>query len=208
MGVEIWDARANQVDARFRQNTGTTYPLLLQGSSTASQYIMGRDRYIVIDHRGIVRYRTPATGRLGASFDDMAIRLAITTSLDELKMALQAAADAQAAADMESGGDMTAVLAETAVPGSFALIGNYPNRFNANTEIRLQLAKAWPVALNIYDVQGRLVRGLWSGLLAAGAHQLSWDGRDEAGRAAATGIFLYRLQSAGQAETRKMLLLR
>ena len=200
MGVEIWDARANQVDARFRQNTGTTYPLLLQGSSTASQYIMGRDRYIVIDHRGIVRYRTPATGRLGTSFDDMAIRSAITTSLDELKMALQA--DAQAAADMESGGDMTAV------PGSFALIGNYPNPFNANTEIRLQLAKAGPVALNIYDVQGRLVRGLWSGLLAAGAHQLSWDGRDEAGRAAATGIFLYRLQSAGQAETRKMLLLR
>ncbi|MDE0965895.1 MAG: hypothetical protein OSB73_22440, partial [Candidatus Latescibacteria bacterium] len=153
MGVEIWDARANQVDARFRQNTGTTYPLLLQGSSTASQYIMGRDRYIVIDHRGIVRYRTPATGRLGTSFDDMAIRSAITTSLDELKMALQA--DAQAAADMESGGDMTAVLAETAVPGSFALIGNYPNPFNANTEIRLQLAKAGPVALNIYDVQGR-----------------------------------------------------
>lgn len=206
MGVEIWDARANQVDARFRQNTGTTYPLLLQGSSTASQYIMGRDRYIVIDHRGIVRYRTPATGRLGTSFDDMAIRSAITTSLDELKMALQA--DAQAAADMESGGDMTAVLAETAVPGSFALIGNYPNPFNANTEIRLQLAKAGPVALNIYDVQGRLVRGLWSGLLAAGAHQLSWDGRDEAGRAAATGIFLYRLQSVGQSETRKMLLLR
>ena len=200
MGVEIWDARANQVDARFRQNTGTTYPLLLQGSSTASQYIMGRDRYIVIDHRGIVRYRTPATGRLGTSFDDMAIRSAITTSLDELKMALQA--DAQAAADMESGGDMTAV------PGSFALIGNYPNPFNANTEIRLQLAKAGPVALNIYDVQGRLVRGLWSGLLAAGAHQLIWDGRDEAGRAAATGIFLYRLQSVGQSETRKMLLLR
>lgn len=200
MGVEIWDARANQVDARFRQNAGTTYPLLLQGSSTACQYIMGRDRYIVIDHRGIVRYRTPATGRLGTSFDDMAIRSAITTSLDELKMALQA--DAQAAADMESGGDMTAV------PGSFALIGNYPNPFNANTEIRLQLAKAGPVALNIYDVQGRLVRGLWSGLLAAGAHQLSWDGRDEAGRAAATGIFLYRLQSVGQSETRKMLLLR
>jgi len=206
LGVEIWDARANQVDARFRQNTGTTYPLLLQGSSTASQYIMGRDRYIVIDHRGIVRYRTPATGRLGTSFDDMAIRSAITISLDELKMALQA--DAQAAADMESGGDMTAVLAETAVPGSFALIGNYPNPFNVNTEIRLQLAKAGPVALNIYDVQGRLVRGLWSGLLAAGAHQLSWDGRDEAGRAAATGIFLYRLQSVGQSETRKMLLLR
>ena len=200
MGVEIWDARANQVDARFRQNTGTTYPLLLQGSSTACQYIMGRDRYIVIDHRGIVRYRTPATGRVGTSFDDMAIRSAITTSLDELKMALQA--DAQAAADMESGGDMTAV------PGSFALIGNYPNPFNANTEIRLQLAKAGPVALNIYDVQGRLVRGLWSGLLAAGAHQLSWDGRDEAGRAAATGIFLYRLQSVGLSKTRKMLLLR
>ena len=108
---------------------------------------MGRDRYIVIDHRGIVRYRTPATVRLGTSFDDLAIRSVITTSLDELKMALQA--DAQAAADMESGGDMTAV------PGSFALIGNYPNPFNANTEIRLQLAKAGPVALNIYDVQGR-----------------------------------------------------
>ena len=214
MGIDIWDGKANQVNARFKANTGTTYPLLLQGSSVASQYITGRDRYIVIDHRGIVRYRTPETGRLGTSFDDAAIRAAIAVSLDDLEVDL--AADAQAAeaaaedmqTDADADGDMTAVLDEAIAPDTFALIGNYPNPFNASTEIRLQIAEAGPAALHVYDIQGRLVRRLWVGYWSAGAHQLSWDGRDEAGRPAATGVFLYRLESAGRTELRKMLLLR
>ena len=104
MGIDIWDGKANQVNARFKANTGTTYPLLLQGSSVASQYITGRDRYIVIDHRGIVRYRTPETGRLGTSFDDAAIRAAIAVSLDDLEVDLAADAQAAEAAANQSSG--------------------------------------------------------------------------------------------------------
>ena len=47
--------------------------------------------------------------------------------------------------------------------------------------------------LYVYDAQGQLVRRLWRGPLAVGAHQLFWDGRDEVGQPVATGVYLYRL---------------
>jgi hypothetical protein len=231
LGIDVWDGRSTQVNANFKLGTSTTYPLLLDGSLVGRQYDLGRDYYVVIDHLGIVRYRTPDGGRLGTRLDDAAVRMAIAESLDDLDLALaveaqaaaetvaEAAAQAEAAeaaamaaeaaqAEAEMPADMTAVLGEEAVPGTSALIGNYPNPFNAGTAIRIQLAQAGPAILDVYDIQGRLVRRLWQGRLAGGEHQLGWDGRDDAGRAVATGVYLSRLETLEQIQTRKMLLLR
>jgi flagellar hook assembly protein FlgD len=57
-------------------------------------------------------------------------------------------------------------------------------------------------------VAGRRVRALLDGQRAAGLHQAAWDGRDDAGRAVASGVYFYRLQAAGRVETRRMLLLK
>lgn len=216
LGIDVWDGRSTQVNANFKLGTSTTYPLLLDGSMVGRQYDLGRDYYVVIDHLGIVRYRTPDGGRLGTRLDDAAVRMAIAESLDDLDLALaveaqaaaEAAAEAAAQAEAEMPADMTAVLGEEAVPGTSALIGNYPNPFNAGTAIRIQLAQAGPAILDVYDIQGRLVRRLWQGRLAGGEHQLGWDGRDDAGRAVATGVYLSRLETLEQIQTRKMLLLR
>ena len=212
LGIDVWDGRSTQVNANFKLGTSTTYPLLLDGSLVGRQYDLGRDYYVVVDHLGIVRYRTPDGGRLGTRLDDAAVRMAIAESLDDLDLALaveaQAAAEAAAQAEAEMPADVTAVLGEEAVPGTSALIGNYPNPFNAGTAIRIQLAQAGPAILDVYDIQGRLVRRLWQGRLAGGEHQLSWDGRDDAGRAVATGVYLSRLETLEQIQTRKMLLLR
>jgi hypothetical protein len=94
------------------------------------------------------------------------------------------------------------------LPRSFALRQNVPNPFNPTTRIRFDLPEAAGVRLVIYDVSGRKIRELASGAMAAGAREVTWDGRDAAGRAAASGIYFYRLDAGRFTQTRKMILLR
>ena len=91
---------------------------------------------------------------------------------------------------------------------AFELAHNRPNPFSPNPEIRFQLARTGPATLRIYDVAGRLVSSLVDGDLAAGPHVVSWAGTDRAHRAAASGIYFYRLTSGADAAIRRMQLLR
>jgi len=98
-----------------------------------------------------------------------------------------------------------------AVPPSTPSIlhANVPNPFNPRTTIGFELRVPGEVHLAIYDPRGRLVRTLVDGeRLAAGSHTAAWDGRDGKGRAVASGVYCYRLQFAGNADTRPMVLLR
>jgi hypothetical protein len=85
---------------------------------------------------------------------------------------------------------------------------NYPNPFNPSTRIAFGLATRGHVRLCIYDASGRLVRTLVDESRAAGRYEEAWDGRDGHGHAAASGIYLYRLDAGAFTETRKMVLLR
>ena len=51
-------------------------------------------------------------------------------------------------------------------------------------------AAARKVRLEIFDARGRLVRIVHDGVLAAGDHQLAWNGRDDSGRALASGVYV------------------
>ena len=62
------------------------------------------------------------------------------------------------------------------------------------------------LTLEVLDLQGRRVRVLSRGELAAGAHVASWDGRDDAGRAVPSGSYLLRLSGAGSVATAKVTL--
>ena len=94
------------------------------------------------------------------------------------------------------------------LPREFALDQNYPNPFNSGTAITFDLPYGETVDLTVYTISGQKVATLVQGSRAAGYHQVSWDGRDEAGAALASGVYLYRLQVGDQLKTRKMLLLR
>jgi hypothetical protein len=94
------------------------------------------------------------------------------------------------------------------VPSGFVLFPNRPNPFNASTEIRYRLAGNGPVSLRIFNTLGQEVRRLVEGDQAAGDHAVVWNGRDDAGRELASGIYLCRLQAEGSARTVKMVLLR
>ena len=52
--------------------------------------------------------------------------------------------------------------------------------------------------LEILDAQGRRVRLLANGRLAAGVHRIDWDGRTDAGRVAGAGVYFYQLEAGEQ----------
>jgi len=85
---------------------------------------------------------------------------------------------------------------------------NHPNPFNPTTTIRLYLPTRVDVSLEVFDVRGRLVRRLARGNYDAGAHVVEWDGRDERGAPAASGMYVYRLTAGKQTASRKMMLLK
>ncbi len=89
-----------------------------------------------------------------------------------------------------------------------ALLAAHPNPFNPNVTVPFTLGQAGRVRLAVYDVAGRQVRSLLDEESAAGPHALIWDGRDEAGRAAGSGVYFIRLQAAGVNESQKLVLLR
>jgi len=64
------------------------------------------------------------------------------------------------------------------------------------------------VELALYNLAGQKVVTLANGYREAGRHTARWDGRDDQGRALASGVYLYRLQAGAQVETRKLLLVR
>jgi hypothetical protein len=57
-------------------------------------------------------------------------------------------------------------------------------------------------------VQGRLVRKLLDEEMSPGFKEVAWDGRDEGGRQAASGVYFYELRAGKKALTRKMVLLK
>jgi len=96
-----------------------------------------------------------------------------------------------------------------AAPGVRArLYDAAPNPFNPWTSIRFELPHAARVELHIFDVAGARVRKLVGGPLEAGPHEVTWDGKDDRGRNLASGAYFYRLSADGDAQAKKLILLR
>ncbi|MFA6108173.1 MAG: FlgD immunoglobulin-like domain containing protein [Candidatus Latescibacterota bacterium] len=93
-------------------------------------------------------------------------------------------------------------------PAAPTLRQNYPNPFNDQTLIPYQLPARARVELTLYNLAGQAVRHLVTGEQQAGVYTVHWDGRDQQGRPAASGIYLLDLQAGGLRQVRKMLLLR
>ncbi|MBK9472576.1 MAG: hypothetical protein IPO18_09870 [bacterium] len=85
---------------------------------------------------------------------------------------------------------------------------NVPNPFNPQTTIAFDLARAGKVRLQVYGVDGRLVRVLANGDLPAGRHAFRWDGTDDDGQRMASGIYLTRLVTSEGSQTSRMTMLK
>jgi hypothetical protein len=104
--------------------------------------------------------------------------------------------------------EVTAI--ETATSPDFAsspLLAR-PNPLNPSTTLSFVLAETRPVELTIVDAQGRVVRRLLNQTLPGGRHEVTWNGRDEDGREAASGGYIAVLQSPSARLSQKLLLLK
>ena len=95
-----------------------------------------------------------------------------------------------------------------ALPRALSLEQNAPNPFNPETNISFALPAAQLAKLEVYDVLGQRVAVVWEGALAPGHYQMRWNGRDDQGRPAASGVYIYRLQGGTQILAKRMVLVR
>lgn len=93
-------------------------------------------------------------------------------------------------------------------PKRFALRPNYPNPFNPSTSIRFDVASRSDVTLRVYDVSGAVVRTLVNEAVDAGSHVVEWNGRNDQGNLASSGVYFYRLTAPGFSDVRKMTLVK
>lgn len=89
-----------------------------------------------------------------------------------------------------------------------ALGRNFPNPFNGSTTIEFTLHRTVVAELTIYNVLGQPVRRLIHRRFDPGIQRIPWDGLDESGRSAASGVYVCRLTAGTFAQTRKILLVK
>ena len=83
-----------------------------------------------------------------------------------------------------------------------------PNPARAATVISYVIAERTHVSLDVYDVQGRLVRRLVDEIRPEGRHNVMWNGRTAEGRLLPGGVYFTRFSAAGHKESGKITLMR
>ncbi len=106
------------------------------------------------------------------------------------------------------GGVSTSIHVANAPNRSKLGLRNYPEPFNPTTTIAYRLRNDGRVRVRIFDFEGRLVHTLLDGEQSAGANKVVWDGTTMAGRSAPSGVYFYRVDASGQAESRMMTLVK
>lgn len=95
------------------------------------------------------------------------------------------------------------VVLNNAAPEKFELLGNYPNPFNPSTVIRFALPLSGEVSAAVYDISGRKVRELVSGVMEAGYHSVPFDAGE-----LSSGVYMYQITARGKTLTGKMILMK
>ena len=87
---------------------------------------------------------------------------------------------------------------------------NYPNPFNPTTTISFSLTAeiAEDTELTIYNLKGQKVKQLVNEVLSSGKHSVVWNGKDDNGKQAASGIYFYKIKAGPYSHSKKMILLK
>jgi len=92
------------------------------------------------------------------------------------------------------------------IPQKFELYQNYPNPFNPSTSISFDLPEDAFVTLKIYNIIGQEIKTLVNEFKNAGRYTVVWDGKDNTGKIAPSGIYFYRITAGNFSKTLKMVL--
>lgn len=105
-----------------------------------------------------------------------------------------------------SGGSNIEQTNETPLP--YLKAGNYPNPFNPETTIEFYLSLEGKTKLEVFNIKGQRIALLVDEYLPAGTHRVNWNGISNEGREVNSGVYLYRITTADNSLTGKMMLLK
>jgi len=91
----------------------------------------------------------------------------------------------------------------SAVVTEYALLQNFPNPFNPETQIAYDLVEAGNVTLTVYNLMGQEVALLVNGMRDAGRHAITFNASN-----LPSGLYLYKLEVNGFSATHKMMLMK
>jgi subtilisin family serine protease len=95
-----------------------------------------------------------------------------------------------------------------ATVGSLRIEAAYPSPSRGAVQLRFIQPSAARVALEVYDLTGRLVRRAWTGAFPAGPNSIWWDGRSTDGTPVATGIYMLRIVAGAERASTRVLVVR
>ena len=97
---------------------------------------------------------------------------------------------------------------ENAIPMQTELLGNYPNPFNPDTNIRFSVAVESIVSIDIFNLKGQKVRTLVNSYHTVGNHSVVWLGNDDHERPVSSGVYFYQMKTEDFTQTKRMILLK
>jgi hypothetical protein len=103
--------------------------------------------------------------------------------------------------------ELQTTISARVTPTSFALHAAYPNPFNPFVNLSFNMPDAASYSMRIYNVAGQLVRS-YEGTATAGLNVITWDGKDNSGSEVSSGVYFYKLTSAGNSATEKMVMMK
>lgn len=87
------------------------------------------------------------------------------------------------------------------MPAVFNLYQNYPNPFNPVTKIKFDVPEKSSVNLKIYNINGKEIVNLYSGIVNAGVFEVNWNAANFS-----TGVYFLRFYSEKYSAIKKLIL--
>jgi hypothetical protein len=201
---------SNQFDEGYRW-----IKLALTGAGTNTSAVGAR---VVLSAGGISQSRmvTPGSGYLCNNALGLHFGLGATTSVDQIDIywpdgthQIVGPTYTNLTLDIIQGQNPVTPV-DDVIPARVTALGlAHPNPFNPATTIEFALARAEKARLDVYTVDGRLVRTLVDRGLEAGPHSATWNGLDQRGHSVASGTYFYRLTTgSGFRESGRMVLIK
>jgi|TARA_B110000263_G_scaffold121950_1_gene106060 hypothetical protein len=96
-------------------------------------------------------------------------------------------------------------IKENFSPVVFKLGQNFPNPFNGQTQILYTLSVSGNTSINIFDVNGKIIKNLFTGFQNAGNTVLKWDGRNDFNEIVSSGVYFYEIKMNKIRSTKKLI---
>lgn len=110
-------------------------------------------------------------------------------------------------------GGLAPKLTKTEIPKKSLLGQNYPNPFSKGTYIPFSLSRRVKVKIQLYNIQGQLIKTFDLGYKEAGLYidkgkSVYWNGINESGKKVANGVYIYKIEAGDFISSKKMAIIR